>query len=158
MLVRVDDPTATELVQELLLAHEFWRLNRLSVDLVILNEDPGGYLQPLQEQLLADGADAARPRASSTRPGGVFVRRADQIPDEDRTLLLAVARVVLLTSKGRLARQLRAPSGRRPLDCGPLPRRGRRSGRVPTAADRWSRSSCCSPTAWAASRRTAAST
>jgi cyclic beta-1,2-glucan synthetase len=105
LLIRVDDPAATELVQELLLAHEFWRLNALSVDLVILNEDPGGYLQPLQEMLL--GMVRSSPaQGHLDQPGGVFVRRADQISDEDRMLLMAVARVVLLTSRGRLARQL----------------------------------------------------
>ena len=105
LLVRVDDPSATELVQELLLAHEYWRLNTLSVDLVILNEDPGGYLQPLQDLLL--GMVRSSPaQGHLDQPGGVFVRRADQIPEEDRILLLAVARVVLLTSRGRLARQL----------------------------------------------------
>ena len=105
LVVRVDDPSATELVHELLLAHEFWRLNNLSVDLVILNEDPGGYLQPLQELLL--GMVRSSPaQGHLDQPGGVFVRRTDQIPEEDRTLLLAAARVVLLTSRGRLARQL----------------------------------------------------
>jgi cyclic beta-1,2-glucan synthetase len=105
LLARVDDPSATELVQELLLAHEFWRLNNLSVDLVILNEDPGGYLQPLQDLLL--GMVRSSPaQGHLDQPGGVFVRRADLIPDEDRILLFAVARVVLQTSGGRLARQL----------------------------------------------------
>ena len=40
------------------------------------------------------------------RPGGIFVRHADQIPQEDRILLLSVARAVLSDRQGSLAEQL----------------------------------------------------
>ena len=76
------------------------------MDLVLLNEEAGGYLQPLQDQLLGlvRGGPA---QAQLDLPGGVFVRRADQISEPDRVLLQAAARVVLLTSQGPLQRQLR---------------------------------------------------
>jgi cyclic beta-1,2-glucan synthetase len=114
-LVRVDDPTQIDLVHDLLLAHEYWRLNGLSADLVILNEDPGGYLQPLQERLL-QMVRSSPAQGQLDQSGGVFVRRSDQISDEDRVLLQTVARVVMLTSKGRLARQLARPGRQRPID------------------------------------------
>jgi cellobiose phosphorylase len=111
VLVRLDDD-ATDLVHDLLLAHEFWRVNGLTVDLVILNEHPGGYLQPMQDALmrLVQGGTA---QAHLDQPGGVFIRRGDQIADEDKDLLQSVARIVLTTSKGSLGRQL-ARRGDRP--------------------------------------------
>jgi cyclic beta-1,2-glucan synthetase len=105
LLLHVDDPAATELVEELLVAHEYWRLYGFSADLVILNEDPGGYLQQLQERLLEMVRNSPA-QGHLDQPGGVFIRRADLIPEHDRQLLQAVARVVLRTSGGRLPRQL----------------------------------------------------
>jgi cyclic beta-1,2-glucan synthetase len=51
------------------------------------------------------------------RPGGIFVRHADQIPQEDRILLLSVARAVLSDRQGTLSEQLgrRLRSERRTL-------------------------------------------
>ncbi|TAK23403.1 MAG: DUF3131 domain-containing protein [Chloroflexota bacterium] len=109
LLVRVDDSAATAIVAELLVAHEYLRVNKLSVDFVILNEDRGGYLQSLQDALLAM-VDASAARAHLDQPGGVFVRRADQVAVEDQDLLQAVAGVVLQTSKGTLARQMGRPA------------------------------------------------
>ncbi len=116
LLVRLDEADSTDLLREVLLAHEFCRLNGLSIDLVILNEEPSSYLQPLQEQAL--GAIRTSPgHTPLDQPGGVFVRRADQMPEEDHVLLQATARAVLLSSQGSLARQLRraTPRGSPPV-------------------------------------------
>ena len=51
--MRVDDPDFGDLMREVLLAHEFWRLNGVTVDLVALNEEPPGYMQPQQEALMS---------------------------------------------------------------------------------------------------------
>jgi cyclic beta-1,2-glucan synthetase len=40
------------------------------------------------------------------RPGGIFVRPADQISDEDRILFQTVARAIISDSRGTLAEQL----------------------------------------------------
>ena len=40
------------------------------------------------------------------KPGGVYLRRADLMPDADRILLHAVARVVIVTERGTLEEQL----------------------------------------------------
>ncbi len=40
------------------------------------------------------------------KPGGVFLRRADIMPEADRILLHAVARVVVVTERGALEDQL----------------------------------------------------
>jgi cyclic beta-1,2-glucan synthetase len=48
VLVRIDDENDIEIVKQLLRAHEYWRLKRLAVDLVILNERPPSYATDLQ--------------------------------------------------------------------------------------------------------------
>jgi len=43
------------------------------------------------------------------KPGGVFLRRTDQMPEEDRILLHSVARAVIVTERGTLEDQLERP-------------------------------------------------
>jgi cyclic beta-1,2-glucan synthetase len=113
LLLRLDQPEFTDLCRELLLAHEYWRVNGISVDFVVLNEEPSGYMQPQQEAAL-DLIRSNHAEAQIDQAGGVFLRRADQITPSDRALLLAAARVVLTASGGSLARQLgRAAAARR---------------------------------------------
>src|SRR5205085_490414 len=77
------------LVRQLLVAHEYLRLKGLAWDLVILNEHPPSYLQSFDEAL----HEAARSEGSTLdQPGGVFIRRAELLPDAGRNLLLFVAR------------------------------------------------------------------
>ncbi|MGQ0700305.1 MAG: GH36-type glycosyl hydrolase domain-containing protein, partial [Panacagrimonas sp.] len=105
VLLQIQDIANLELVRLLVRAHHYWRLKGLVVDLVIWNEDHAGYRQLLHEQimgLVAVGQDAS----AIERPGGVFVRHAEQISHEDRVLLRSVARVVLTDSAGTLAEQL----------------------------------------------------
>jgi cellobiose phosphorylase len=104
-LVRIDDPEFTELLREVLLAQEFWRLNGVTVDVVVLNEEPTGYMQPQHEALMS----LVRSSPAATRVdqhGGVFMRRACDMTDEQLALLASEVRVVLLASRGSLARQL----------------------------------------------------
>ena len=114
--MRIDDQENIELVRQLVQAHAYWRIKGLTVDLVIWNEDPSGYRQNLQDQIM--GLIAAGSEAQIVdRPGGIFVRRPDQMSDEDRTLLQTVARVIVDDKGGTLADQLE--------------RRGRLEPRVP---------------------------
>ncbi|MGZ3280648.1 MAG: GH36-type glycosyl hydrolase domain-containing protein [Phenylobacterium sp.] len=112
LLVRISDVQQLGLVKEVLRAVEYWRMKRLAVDLVILNERATSYVQDLQiglETLVR--ASQSRPRVADERlPGHIFMLRADLIPSESRTLLGSVARVVLVGERGRLVDQLeRAP-------------------------------------------------
>ncbi|RPH98457.1 MAG: cyclic beta 1-2 glucan synthetase [Lysobacterales bacterium] len=105
VLVQIGDPANIELVQQVVRAHAYWRLKGLTVDLVIWNEDRAGYRQQLQDQimgLITAGAEAH----VIDRPGGIFVRPADQISHEDRILFQTVARAILSDSRGTLAEQL----------------------------------------------------
>ncbi len=105
VLLRITDPSRIELVQQLLQAHSYWRMKGLPVDLVILNEDVSVYRQPLQDQifrLIASGMEDQM----LDKPGGIFVRRLEQVSSEDRVLLQSVARLVLADENGTLTEQL----------------------------------------------------
>ena len=105
VLLRIGDPANIELVRQLVQAHAYWRLKGLAVDLVIWNEDHAGYRQVLHEQIM--GLIAAGIEANVTdRPGGIFVRPADQISNEDRILLQTVARAIITDSQGTLEDQI----------------------------------------------------
>ena len=106
VLVQLKDPANIELVRQLVQAHAYWRLKGLAVDLVIWNEERGGYRQLLHDQIM--GLIAAGVEAHVIdRSGGIFVRSADQISNEDRILLQSVARAVFTDSQGALADQVR---------------------------------------------------
>ncbi len=105
VLLRIGDPANIDLVRQLVQAHAYWRLKGLSVDLVIWNEDHAGYRQLLHDQIM--GLIAAGIEANVTnRPGGIFVRAAEQISNEDRMLLESVARAIITDSRGSLADQI----------------------------------------------------
>ena len=105
VLLQIADSANIALVKQLVQAHAYWRLKGMAVDLVIWNEDQGGYRQVLQDQILS--LMTAGIGANMTdRPGGIFVRNADQISMEDRILLQTVARVIISDTKGTLADQV----------------------------------------------------
>ncbi|MDP1903566.1 MAG: glucoamylase family protein, partial [Pseudomonadota bacterium] len=112
VLLRIADLANIELARQLIQAHAYWRLKGLVVDLVIWNEDRAGYRQVLQDQILdlvAVGVVGVEGQVMD-RPGGIFVRSAEQISEEDRILFQTVARVVLSDSRGTLAEQLNRPA------------------------------------------------
>ena len=105
VLLKIGDPANIDLVRQLVQAHGYWRLKGLSVDLVIWNEDRAGYRQLLQEQIM--GLIAAGIEAHViNRPGGIFVRPADQISADDRILVQAVARAIVSDRRGALGDQI----------------------------------------------------
>jgi cellobiose phosphorylase len=133
VLLRIEDPANIELVRQLVQAHAYWRLKGLAVDLVIWNEDHAGYRQLLHDQIM--GLIAAGVEANVTdRPGGIFVRPADQIAEEDRILIQTAARAIIIDSRGTLADQINRHRG---VDASvPLlaPTRTHRSEPLPVAA------------------------
>jgi cyclic beta-1,2-glucan synthetase len=110
LLVRIADPRESRIVRQALRAHQYWQSRGFQADLVVLNEYPGGYVQPVQEEL-EKLVSASHAHQLLNKPGGVYVKRADIMPDADRILLNTVARVVLIGSRGTLAAQLDIDSG-----------------------------------------------
>jgi cellobiose phosphorylase len=114
VLLQIASPANIELVRQLVQAHAYWRLKGLAVDLVIWNEDREGYRQVLQEQiigLVAGGVEAH----FVDRPGGIFIRHAEQISPEDRVLFQSAARAIISDTRGSLVDQInrRAPASAR---------------------------------------------
>ena len=105
VLLQVSDSSNITLIKQLIQAQAYWHLKGLAADLVILNEDPSGYRQVLQEQIQALIA-AGIGINSVEKPGRIFVRPVDQITAEDRILLQAVARVIISDSRGTLVDQV----------------------------------------------------
>jgi cyclic beta-1,2-glucan synthetase len=88
--------------------HEYLHYKGLKIDLVILNDNPTTYLQSLQRELEAMIRTSGF-GSLQNKPGGAFLRRTDQMPEEDRILLHSVARAVIVTERGSLEDQLERP-------------------------------------------------
>ncbi|KPN90561.1 GH36-type glycosyl hydrolase domain-containing protein [Pseudomonas nunensis] len=105
VLLKIKSLDNIELVRKMIQAHAYWRQKGLVVDLLVWNEDPTGYRQQLQDAimgLVTSGSEATL----VDRSGGIFVRTAQQMSNEDRTLILSVARLVLSEGLGSLAEQI----------------------------------------------------
>ncbi len=93
VLLSIGDLSRINLVKQVLQAHAYWRMKGLAADLVIVNEDFSGYRAALQDQIL--GLINAGPEAQIIdKPGGVFVRRGEELSEDERVLLQTVARIV----------------------------------------------------------------
>jgi cyclic beta-1,2-glucan synthetase len=107
VLVRIDDESDLEIVRQLLRAHEYWRLKRLAVDLVILNERPPSYASDLQQALDAAIRTAqSRRDEDGTRRGAVFSLRSDLLLAPICDLLQTAARAIFVARRGTLTDQL----------------------------------------------------
>ncbi len=121
VLIRIGDLNRIDLVKQLLQAHAYWRMKGLATDLVIVNEDFSSYRAVLQDRIM--GLINAGPEAHILdKPGGVFVRRAEELSEEDRVLFQTVARVVLTDSAETLVEQVqrRVPAERLPSHLDPV--------------------------------------
>ena len=105
LLVKIDRLEETPLVRQLLLAHQYWRHKGFVSDLVILNTRPSAYISELDGRLrmLVRTGHALQ---LMDKPGGVFLRNADQMPADVADLLDSVARAVLQGDRGPLLIQL----------------------------------------------------
>ncbi len=110
VLVRIDDPEDLGIVRQTLRAWQYWRLKRLAVDLVILNERATSYIQDLQASLETQVRQMqAAPRQPHDLLGNTFVLRGDLVNEQQREVLTTLARVVLSSRRGTLAEQILRP-------------------------------------------------
>lgn len=110
VLLLIEDVQDLPVLHQVLSAHEYWGTRQLAVDLVILNDRSSSYVQDLQFAI-----DSAV-RAAGMRPspegihapvhGSIHVLRADLLSQDARAMLLAVARIVLVASRGTIAAQM----------------------------------------------------
>ena len=113
VLLRIEHIEDLAIAQQLLQAHEYWRLKQLAVDLVILNERAASYVQDLQialETAVRTRRSHPQLRADSAK-GSVFVLRTDIISAETRAR--AVVRCTgRIRRRARHARRSTRPSRR----------------------------------------------
>ncbi|HEY6046677.1 MAG TPA: hypothetical protein VIU65_08745, partial [Pyrinomonadaceae bacterium] len=105
VILRLDREEDIQLARQLLRGHQYLRSKGLQFDLVILNDHPTGYAESLQDALQI----AVRTSGAAgllDKPGGVFVRRSDMMPEDVRILLHSVARLVIVSERGSLEDQL----------------------------------------------------
>ncbi len=104
VLVRIENQDNIDLVVQMIQAHAYWRLKGLIVDLVIWNEDSSVYRDSLGERI--SGLIAAANEGKTDPKGSIFMRRSDQMSEEDRILIQTVARIIISDRGGTLAEQL----------------------------------------------------
>ncbi len=120
VVVRCLDGEHLDLARALVQAHAWWASRGVAADLVLLAEHPTTYRQELRDALVAMVASGGA-AASLDRPAGICVRRADQLMEEDRVLLLSAAVAVFQDGLGTLAEQVeridrvKATIARRPM-------------------------------------------
>jgi cellobiose phosphorylase len=105
VLLRISDQANIDLVRQMIRAHTYWRGKGLIADLVIWNEDQSGYRQSLQEEIVSAIASVGE-AGLVDKNGGIFVRRVDQMTEEDKVLQQTVARVLISDTAGTLAEQM----------------------------------------------------
>lgn len=111
LLVRVEELEHAPLVRQALIAHQYWRHKGLVSDLVIVNTRPTGYGDELDDRLrlLVRTGHALQ---LLDKPGGVFLRRADQMHPDVFNLLVSVARATLDGDAGAIELQINRRSAR----------------------------------------------
>ena len=100
----IEESEDVEIIRQLLRAHEYWRMKQLSVDVLILNDKSTSYTQELQDSLAAlvrSSQLRLSPNTNGVR-GNIYLLRGDVISPQERKLLEACARVVLLSRRGSI--------------------------------------------------------
>jgi cyclic beta-1,2-glucan synthetase len=101
-LATIDSAAGLPTLQQILAAHRYWRRRGMTVDLVVVNAQQHSYQQELGDRvaeiMLAAGA------VTIDAPGGVFVRRRDQLDPAALQMIAATARVHLPCDGRSLAR------------------------------------------------------
>lgn len=114
VLLHIGDIHRIDRVKQVLQAHAYWRMKGLIADLVILNEDFSGYRAVLHDRIM--GLIHSGPEAQMLdKPGGVFLRRAEELSEDERVLLQTVARIVFSDTADTLIKPVerRISGGRR---------------------------------------------
>lgn len=106
VLCRITERSGLDLARSAIRAQAYWRHKGLVADLVIWAEAFAGYRQTLMDEII--GVVAAMGEARwLDQPAGIFVRSLEQIPEDDRLLFQAAARVILHDRSGSFSEQIR---------------------------------------------------
>jgi len=81
-------------IRQTLNAHEFFRVKGIAVDLVIISETDGSYIQPVS-QAVYEIVSVSHARELLNLPGGVFLLNTKNISEDERNLLFAASAILL---------------------------------------------------------------
>ena len=104
MLLRVTCTENLQLMEEMVKAHAYWRLNGLMTDLIIWIEDTGIYRSFLHDYILE--TVSAFEFEFIAASGKIHVFGADELPSSDKALMLSVSRLVICDRDGTLGEQI----------------------------------------------------
>jgi cyclic beta-1,2-glucan synthetase len=121
VILRLEREEDVPMAKQLLRAHQYLRSKGLQFDLLILNDHPTGYAGVLQDSLQT-AARTSGAQGLIDKSGGIFIRRSDQLPEAERILLHAVARLVIVSERGSLEDQLVRRPAEEPLPSNFQPR------------------------------------
>ncbi len=99
ILLKISEVSEMEILKDVLFVYEFLRLQKIRVDLIILNEQEDSYDNRLH-QLIFEQTATIRVFDEGRYQSGIFVLRSTQIAPEERLLLLAVSRIVFSPKSG----------------------------------------------------------
>ncbi|MDB5998925.1 MAG: phosphorylase, partial [Rhizobacter sp.] len=117
VLLSIESEEDLPLVDQLTRAHRFWRARLFAADIVILNDRGVSYSDDLQHHIDGLIRQSGVLRDANPGEGGMYVLRGDRLPEDERRLLLTLARVLLGGGQGFIGDQIR-----RHVKRGALPR------------------------------------
>lgn len=112
LVATIDEEEGMSTLRELFAAHHYWRRRGMMVDLVVLNSQASTYLQAVNDHITAMMFSLGEASVVD-QPGGVFLRRTDQLASDDLLMLRTTARVLIRCDGRSLETILRevAPPG-----------------------------------------------
>jgi len=108
LLVHIENADDQLVIRQLLRAHEYWKMKKLAVDLVIINEKATSYVQDLQvllEAMVRTSLTMSGSKANESC-GKIFILRADLLSQQEKELLETAARSVMSCKEGSLSEQI----------------------------------------------------
>ncbi|TXT18029.1 MAG: cellobiose phosphorylase [Erysipelotrichaceae bacterium] len=95
VLVVLNKTSMTQILNEVLKAHDYWRLMDLKVDLIILSDEDYSYANPLY-QIIVDIVQSSMTSENPNHVRDIFILDRNKVQSEDIPLLYASSRVILI--------------------------------------------------------------
>lgn len=99
LLVRLESVSDISILAEVLKAYEYFRINLINVDLVILNEADEGYLQELDSAIM-EITSLLKIYGDDEGKNSLFILRSSHMVQEETDLLATVSRIVFTRETG----------------------------------------------------------
>lgn len=106
LLIMIDQKDEIDAIQDMLLAHTYWRKMGLKIDLVIVNTKDSGYAHELNEKI-HQVITIMDSQSWVNRRGGIFVLTESQIEEKAVLLLKTASNVVIDLKSGNLEDHLK---------------------------------------------------